>query len=289
VHYEAAVGDSVSHAFEGFDVLNTADVAMVNLECPVTTRGTRVEKPFNFRMHPRFLTALTSAGIDIVNVANNHIYDFGPVGLFDTISYLDSVGIGHVGAGKDVAVARAPLILEVRNTRIAFLGYYGGREAPKATRTRPGVADRRVDVIRHDLEALRKSDSVDYVVVNLHWGTEKADRPDKGQVYFAHRVIEAGADLIIGHHPHVLQGVEKYKGGVVVYSLGNLVFGGNSRSTYDTAVFEVTLTREGANYRVIPVRLDQWRLRELSGYEADSVVQRVRDLSGFFSESIFAH
>ena len=97
--YQDAAGDSVSLAFRGFDGLSIADVAMVNLENPVTTRGTRVPKPFNFRMHPRFVRALTEAGIDIVTLANNHVFDYGNEGLFDTISYLDSAGVKHVGAG----------------------------------------------------------------------------------------------------------------------------------------------------------------------------------------------
>jgi poly-gamma-glutamate synthesis protein (capsule biosynthesis protein) len=124
--------------------------------------------------------------------------------------------------------------------------------------------------------------------VNLHWGEEKADTPDRDQREFAHAVIDAGADVIIGHHPHVLQGIERYKSGVIVYSLGNFLFGGNSRDTYDTALFEVRLMeKNNASYRLIPIRIDRWQARELKGAECEKVLRHVERLSRIFPESIF--
>ena len=288
-HYEVEAGDSADLAFRSSNVLEEADVAMVNLECPITTRGERVEKPYNFRMHPRYLKALLIAGIDIVNLANNHIYDFGDVGLFDTISYLDSVGISHVGAGKNRAEAHQPVVMDLRGTRVAFFGYYGGGEAPKATATKPGVADRNIDEIRIDVRKARNEQGADFVVVNLHWGTELADTPDVGQIYFAHRVIDAGADLIVGHHPHVLQGIERYKSGVIAYSLGNFLFGGNSRRTYDTAVLEARVSGDGVTYAVIPIHVERWSVSTLAGAGAARIIQRVQNLSKIFSRSIFSN
>ncbi len=286
-HYEDAAGDSVNLAFGGFNVLSSADVAMVNLECPITTRGTRIEKPYNFRMKPRYLKALTSAGIDIVNLANNHIYDYGEVGLFDTISYLDSVGIRHVGAGKNKEGAHAPVVLNVHGIRIAFLGYYGGGEAPKATKRRAGVADRDIEDIISDVADARNESGANYVIVTLHWGTELADAPDPGQIQFAHDVIDAGANLVIGHHPHVFQGIERYESGVIVYSLGNFLFGGNSRDSYDTALFEARLQGGDATYDVIPIRIEQWHATELPEAEGLKVIHRIEQLSEIFPESIF--
>ena len=288
-YYETDVGDSVDRAFADFDLLKGAEVSMVNLECPVTTRGRKIRKPYNFRMHPRFLSAFTSAGIDVVNLANNHIYDFGKVGLFDTISYLDSVGIQHVGAGRSAKQAHRPVIIQAKGRRIALLGYYGGGEAPKATRRLPGVADRRIEDIKDDVARIRREKSADYIVVNLHWGTEKSESPDPDQIEFAHEVIDAGADLVVGHHTHVLQGIERYKSGVIVYSLGNFVFGGNSRDTYDTALFEVRLTSSSTEYRLIPIHIERWQARELFGSESENVVRHVRKLSRMFQESIFTN
>ena len=284
-YYEESVRDSVSLAFEGFPGLQSADVAMVNLENPITTRGVRVPKPYNFRMDPRFVRALTDGGIDIVSIANNHIFDYGKQGLFDTISYLDSAGVLHVGAGRDRTEAYRPVILNVRGKRVAFLAYYGGGESPGAGERSPGVARRDLSRVTDGIAAVRAN--ADYIVVNFHWGTEKADRPDRGQIEFAHAVIEAGADAVIGHHPHVLQGIERYKNGIVVYSLGNFIFGGNSQSTYNTGIFEVSLGPDEPRYSFLPVGVREWRATMLSGADSAAVTDRMRHLSRFFPRSIF--
>jgi poly-gamma-glutamate synthesis protein (capsule biosynthesis protein) len=240
-------------------------------------------------MHPRFVEALKTAGISIVNLANNHIFDYGPEGLFDTISYLDSAGIRHVGTGRNRKEAHAPVVVSVKGKRIGFLGYYGGGEAPSASRTDPGVARREIPAIAADIERLKDRDSVAYVVVTLHWGTEKEVEPDSSLVWFAHQVINAGADLIIGHHPHVLQGIERYKSGVVVYSLGNFLFGGNHRPTYETALFEVVLTRGEPGFRLVPLEVSNWRITQLEGRRADELIEHVRQLSLKFPNSIFTN
>jgi poly-gamma-glutamate synthesis protein (capsule biosynthesis protein) len=285
-HYEEAAQDTPGVAFEGFDLFRTDDISMVNHECAITTRGTKVPKPYNFRMRPDYVEVLPQAGIDLVNLANNHIYDYGEEGLFDTISYLDSIGVLHVGAGRDQAEARKPVVLHLKGRSVGFLGYYGGGEAPAAQGTKPGVAPRNTDVIAADIRALRR-DSVDYVVVTLHWGTEKAEYPDAAQQAFAHGVIDAGADAVIGHHPHVLQGIERYKKGVIVYSLGNFVFGGNRRDTYDTALFEIRLYRSGVAFEVIPIRVQGWRARDLVGPEGIRIRKVFEELSSKFNNSIF--
>src|SRR5512140_3558510 len=195
-HYEDAVGAKGDSAFAGFDLLSSADLSVVNLECPITVRGEKVPKPFNFRMNPAYLTALDRAGVDIVNLANNHIFDYGKQGLFDTISYLDSVGIWHVGAGRTAQEAATPVVVQAGSRRIGFQGYYGGGEAPVASGQNPGVVTRSLPVILDDIQTLRAKDSVDYVVVILHWGTEKATTPDDGQIQFAHALIDGGADAV---------------------------------------------------------------------------------------------
>ncbi len=285
--YEVAARDTAGLAFQDFNLFRTDDVSVVNLECPITSRGTKVPKPYNFRMRPEYAPALAEAGIDVVNLANNHIYDYGDDGLFDTISYLDSIGVLHSGAGRCRSEAREPVVLWLKGRKIGFLGYYGGGEAPVAQETKPGVAPRNASVIAEDVRALRERDSVDYVVVMLHWGTEKAESPDAGQQAFAHGIIDSGADAVIGHHPHVLQGIERYKRGVIVYSLGNFVFGGISRSTYDTALFEIRLSRTGPAFDVIPVGVRDWKARKLAGEEAVRVRKKIETLSLNFPNSIF--
>lgn len=287
-HYEQAVGEERDVAFRDFDIFRTADVSMVNLECPVTTRGTRSVKPFTFRMNPVFLPILRDAGIGLVNIANNHIHDFGDIGLFDTIHHLDSMGIGHVGAGRNHKEAHTPVVLDIRGSRIGFLGYYGGSEAPAAVGKKAGVAKRDLALISRDIKELRQG-AVDYIVVNLHWGTEKAAFPDNWQIQLGRDIIDAGADAIIGHHPHVLQGIERYKHGVIVYSLGNLIFGGNSRSRYDTGIFEIRLQQGERQYDIIPIRINEWNATVLEGKPADSLKMHVDSLSRIFPSSIFKH
>ncbi len=286
-HYEEAVGDDAGYAFRDFSLLKTADIAMLNLECPVTLRGSKIPKPFNFRMKPGFLHALPDAGVTLVNIANNHIFDYGREGLFDTISYLDSVGLKHVGAGRNAAEAYRPVVLSRRGIRIGFLGFYGGGEAPAAGSRSPGVARRDLARAVESIRLLRSLDSVDVVIVNLHWGTELATAPDPGQREFAHRLIDAGADAVIGHHPHVLQGIERYGKGVIVYSLGNFLFGGNERSTYTTGLFEMRITRRATGYRFLPVQVRNWRLSALSGTDSAAVLTNMSRLSSRFRNSIF--
>jgi poly-gamma-glutamate synthesis protein (capsule biosynthesis protein) len=284
-HYEEDVGEDMHRAFEGFDLFQTDDLSMVNLEVPVTTRGIRQTKPFTFRMKPAFLDVLTKGGIDVVNIANNHIHDFGREGLFDTIIGLDSAKIAHVGAGRNYEEAHRPFLITIKGRTIGILGYYNGGEAPAATAKSPGVADRELAAISRDIAALKGK--ADFIIVNFHWGVEKDQKPGKIQQAFARSVIDAGADAIIGHHPHVLQGIELYRNKPIAYSLGNLIFGGNGRHTYDTGVFEIRLSSAGAAYRFIPVRVMQWKATLLSGDEGDRLLAEMRKRSSLFSKSIF--
>jgi poly-gamma-glutamate synthesis protein (capsule biosynthesis protein) len=281
-HYTLAVGESVTIGLRDLDLLRTADLTMVNLEHPITTRGTQVEKPYTFRMHPGHAHALPAAGIDLVSVANNHIFDFGPEGFADTFEALRAAGVTPVGAGATAREAHAGVLREVRGTRMGFLAYYRGSEAPAATDTTPGVADRAPELVRRDIARLRDSLGADVVIVSIHWGVEKSDTPETWQRRLAHRIIDAGADVIVGHHPHVLQGIERYRGGIIAYSLGNLLFGGNSRDSYDTALLEVRITGRRVTHDLRPVRIRSWRARPLEGDAGRAVRQHVARLSRIF-------
>jgi poly-gamma-glutamate synthesis protein (capsule biosynthesis protein) len=284
-HYEEAAWRDPDKAFRGFTLFQEADLALVNLENPVTTRGTMVPKPFNFRMHPRFVRSLKNAGISVVNLANNHIFDYGGEGLDDTFRHLDSAGISHIGAGNNSTEAHTPHLLAKGLHTVASFGYYAGGEAPGAGKHTAGVAVRDLLLASRDIKLARERGAT-YIVVTLHWGTEKADTPDASQRWFARSLIDAGADAIIGHHPHVLQGIERYRSGVIVYSLGNLVFGGLRRSTYDTGVFEIALSSQDTTYRLIPVGVRNWHLEELRGDDSLRVWRRVQELSKSFPHTI---
>jgi poly-gamma-glutamate synthesis protein (capsule biosynthesis protein) len=280
---------SPAETFRRLYRLGGADATVVNLEGPVTTRGKKVPKRFNFRMLPAILSVLKSGGIDIAGIANNHIYDYGPRGLLDTISYLDSLGIRHAGAGRDWTDAHRPVIDTLGGRQIAFLAYYGGGEAPGAGRAAPGVARRDLEQVCADIRKIRNEQNSPYVVVMLHWGTELARAPDRAQVAFAHALIDSGADAVIGHHPHVLQGIERYGRGVIAYSLGNFIFGGNERDTYTTGLFEIRLGAGGAKYAFIPVRIERWRASILTGMDSVAATGSMRRLSSRFPKSIFTN
>ncbi len=284
-HYERAASTDVGLAFHGFSLFRNSDVSIVNLENPVTTSGAKTPKTFNFRMDPRFLQSLKAAGISTVSLANNHVFDYGSEGLEDTFCWLDSAGIRYIGAGRNSAEAHTPFTFSKGNQKVAVFGYYGGREAPAAGRTNGGVAVRDLRLIIRDIKLAREAGAT-YIVVILHWGTEKAEMPDASQRWFAHSLIDAGGDAVIGHHPHVLQGVERYRSGVIVYSLGNLVFGGNNRSTYDTGVFEIALCDRDTTYRFVPVGVRNWHLVELTAGDSLRVWEKVQQLSKIFPNTI---
>jgi poly-gamma-glutamate capsule biosynthesis protein CapA/YwtB (metallophosphatase superfamily) len=282
-HVEKFIGDDLSYILRDWNEFGAFDFLMVNLEHPITTATARVEKKFNFKMHPRLLPILVNARVSIVNLANNHIADYGREGMEDTMRNLEAVGIRYVGAGRNLAEARQPVILEKNGVRIAFLGYYGGGEFA-ATERLPGFAPRRSRIVVEDVRKARVE--ADYVVVNFHWGVERAEHPEPEQMVLARQVIDAGADLIVGHHPHVLQGIESYRGKHIVYSLGNFVFGGNSLHTYDTALLKVELTRTDARVSLIPVRVEQWRPRPAEGEQKERILRLVNDRSKIFQTDL---
>ena len=221
--------------------LSSADVAIVNLEMAITEREEPYDKEFVFRAPGSAALTLAGAGVDVVSLANNHILDFGSVGLEDTISVLDEVGILRPGAGANNAEAYAPRVLVLDNEiRVAFVsasaiipgGFSAGAE-------RPGIADAKWAIPRV-LAAVRAAASGnDVVVVSIHWGVERATCPSQDQRGLAQQLIEAGANLILGHHPHVLQPIETFDRTVIAYSLGNFAWHPRYGITGDTGVLEI--------------------------------------------------
>lgn len=262
-----SVKDDFAYPFAGAPWFGMADVTMVNLENPVTVRGYKVPKEFNFRMPPKYVGVLQNGGVDVVNLANNHVWDYGPVGVRDTLDYLDDAGILHVGAGETEDEARQPAVIEVKGRRIGFLGYYG-----------------RDGHMEEDVSALKQK--VDLVVVNFHWGVERSFYPEPWQIELAHSAVDAGADLVVGHHPHVLQGMERYKGGIIAYSLGNFIFGGNACRRHETVVLQVIVRDNQIIPAIIPVVVSDWQPGWLTGEEGGLVVESVKERSRGFPEAL---
>lgn len=213
-------------------ILEEGDITFANMESPISTVGTKLPgKGITFRTDPMVLDGLKYAGIDILSLANNHILDYDDPALLDTLRLLDEADIQRAGAGQNLAEARKPAIIEKNGLKVAFLAYsdmadiYFSNKYKKvfaAADDRAGVAPTDIDMILEDVAAVRPQ--VDIVIVSLHWGVEDSNNTTDQQKEMAHRIIDAGADAILGHHPHVLQGVEIYKGKPIAYSLGNFVF-----------------------------------------------------------------
>lgn len=210
----------------------SADVMFCNLECPLCNlEGT--PKRFKTSIHAREETIiyLKNAGFNIVSLANNHTTDFGWSSLKKTMEILEKNNIYHVGAGKNLDEARKPVILKIKGLKIAFLAYYAEifcigstveEDVIIATKNSYGVSLYNPNSITEEIEKLK--DSVDYIIISMHWQDEFIHYPTPKVIAEARKIINMGADIIIGHGPHVLQGHEEYHNGLIFYSLSNFLF-----------------------------------------------------------------
>jgi hypothetical protein len=210
-------------------IFAAADIRVANLECVVASGG-RAEpgKPWTFRAHPRTVTIL-KRHLDAVSLANNHSGDYGPEGFGEMLDLLDRANIGVFGGGRNLTEAHAPLIIERKGLRIALLGYdeFFPRNF-EADTDKPGVAWSEDEQVQRDIIAARNVYHADLVIPFMHWGSEHEPLANPRQRTLARLMIDAGADAVIGSHPHVTQDVETYRGKPIVYSLGNFVFDGFS-------------------------------------------------------------
>jgi len=259
------------------DLIRGADIAIGNLECPLTTVGEPVAKRFTFRTHPSHVESLVWAGFDMVNVANNHMLDFGREGFAETIEVLQDNGLDYVGAGLSYADAHCPLIWEAKGRRIAFLAYAASRwKGSPEVPTDKWIAFADVSTIRDDVR--RATEQADLVVVIMHLGTEYQGLPDEEQLAVSRAAIDAGACLVIGHHSHVVQGTTSYGSGFIAYGLGNFVFDLDVvERAREGAILRVLLGDDGVEAaELIPVRIvDDVQPRFLADDEGLPVVERV--------------
>lgn len=199
-----------------------ADLTFGNLESVVSDRGSPQGCTYCFRADPRALIGLLDAGFDVLSVANNHAWDYGPDAFTDSLSRLPIAGISPVGGGTNATAARTPVVLRAGKARVAYVAYTNLLPASACTTdTHAGVSCYRADAMREDIAAARQA--ADIVVVSFHAGDEYAPH-NATQERIYHDAIDAGANLVIGHHPHVVQDIEQYHGGWIAYSLGNFIF-----------------------------------------------------------------
>ena len=230
------------------DEMRAADVLLLNAEFAFTERGAPLAgKTYVFRAAPETAALLTEMGVDVAFLANNHVFDYGAEGLADTLQTLEEVGIPGLGAGMDIEQAAKPVYFDVGGRRIAFVGagcierYY--LFTPGATEESPGIFRTDEKSAEPFLAVIRETAAQsDYVVANLHWGLESTTVLEPYQRELGQMCIDAGADAVIGSHPHVLQGAEFYGGKPIIYSTGNFWF---SRTNVDTGLFRLLLGADG--------------------------------------------
>jgi poly-gamma-glutamate synthesis protein (capsule biosynthesis protein) len=263
-------------------VFDAADYTIGNLETALGDVGEPAAKRYPFRSPPEAAQALAVGGIDLVSLANNHAMDYGPEALLQGIGLLHEAGVATVGGGANEAEAHAPHIADIGGLRVALLGYVHvpieavtnfDTQSWTATADAPGLAWADPARVRADVAAVRPE--VDLVVVILHSGYEYIEEPSEWQVAAAHAAIDAGADLVVGHHVHILQGIHRYGEGVIVYGLGNFLF--DIDGPPETAILNVWLDRDGVRQlELIPAIIQehgQPRLAE--AWEAGSILSRV--------------
>jgi len=248
-------GDPAAPMRDVAPMFSAADIAFANLESPFSDRGRIMDQGMVFKAEPDMISGLQLAGIDVVSTANNHARDCGGHGVEYTLDWLEQHGIAAAGTGRSEDAAHAGAIVERNGVRFGFLGYTYDQSNGNHTDIDDRVAVLDFARMRQDVAAMLKRAHV--AIVSMHAGLEYTPKPNPQQVSFARAAIDAGARIVVGHHPHVVQPWERYKGGVIFYSLGNLVFDQFQRAeTQRGALGQVVFSGKSlARAEMIPVNI----------------------------------
>ena len=255
--------------------LRTADLVYANLECPISDQGRDLHHLYSFRADPRAMAGLKEASVRVVSQANNHTYDWGPAALLDSLERLRAAGIRTAGAGQNDLEAHFPTIVDLDGVRLAFLAYVDV-PPPEATAgvERPGVAWLEPARVLADIRFARPL--ADVLIVCPHWGVEYAPKPTREQVKLAHAMIDAGADLVVGSHPHVPEPLEAYHGRWIAYSLGNFVFDQHNSATHRGLMLKVTArARHVTAATLVPIAINRSLQATLAPPEPPKPARRV--------------
>jgi poly-gamma-glutamate synthesis protein (capsule biosynthesis protein) len=278
------------HFFAGVRSTLVGDINFANLESPLASGGSEyMNKKFRFRGEPDVAKALRATGFNLVTLANNHSMDFGAEALAETLQNLDSVGIAWIGAGMNLDEARMMALYSLKGKKVAFLGYsltqpiefFAGQKRPG---TNPGYEK----LVTADVSSARKQ--ADFVIVSFHWGKEASKTVQAYQRTIARKAIDAGADVIIGHHPHVLQGIERYNKGIIFYSLGNFTFASKSSTADVSTIVRLRLSENRKFAEILPLDVLYRRVGfqpKLSyGKSSEAVIEKLNSLSLPFNTKI---
>lgn len=235
--------------------LKKADILFGNLEGPISDKGRKVGSIYSFRADPKAIEALKYASFDILSVANNHIFDYGREAMEDTFLRLKEAEIDYVGGGFNAKEAHSPVIKEIRGVKIAFLAYTNlGSKYWTANQERSGITELTKEKLEKNVK--KAKDIADLVIVSFHFGDEYQTKSSSTQKFWAHLAIDSGADLVIGHHPHVVQEIENYKGKYIAYSLGNFIFDQSfSKETMQGLLLKVLIENNKIK-KVVPIEIE---------------------------------
>ncbi len=263
-------------------IIKSHDLAFCNLECPVPRKGFPLNKKYCFRADSSFIEGVVNAGFDIISIANNHTLDWDRSGFTSTQDLLLKNGLYPVGGGKNQKEARRPTIVTVNGLKFAFFAFMDMLpDAIIYLEDKPGPAYASTAEVLNEIE--RVKNKVDFIIVSIHWGIEFNRYPRIDHVKKAHKIIDAGADMILGHHPHVLQSVEVYKKRPIIYSLGNFVFDQHELHERQSAIFEC-IFRKGKidSISLFPVLLEKFRPKIPGGKERGKIAAKIKEISGKF-------
>lgn len=263
-------------------LLRRSAIVLGNLEGPFARHAPRLDRRYSYRVNPALAAALKRAGVHIMNLANNHLTDCGRAGVLETLKALDDAGVGAIGAGIDERAAHQPFVQLAGSMRIGLLGYYWNQRTA-ATAESPGSAMDPPEALMADIARLRAC--VDRVVVTFHWGVPYASEPSPEDRAKARFSIDCGADAVIGHHPHIVQPLEIYRGRPILYSIGNFMLGsGNSRAEGLLAALRFERDRTRASLFPLYVKNRDPRVhyqpKALTGRACERRLQRLIDSSG---------
>ncbi|MDR2035527.1 MAG: CapA family protein [Coriobacteriales bacterium] len=276
-----ANGGQVAAAFEPdlLEALTSADVFYANHEFTMSSRGEELNKYYTFRADPARVAYWQQLGVDLVGLGNNHAYDYGEEAFLDMLDILENKGIPYVGAGRNLAEAMAPVYFDFNGYKVAFVAADRSQKgdevrAAAAGENTPGVLFCFDDTLFVQAVATA-TQNADFVIAIPHWGTENTTDLEQEQIDLAHKLIDAGADAVVGSHPHILQGMEYYRGKLIAYSLGNFWFNG---ATTPTLVLSLEIKEGLAAYRIIPALQTEQQVIT-SGEISAEVIQTMRQLS----------
>lgn len=277
--------------------LSSADLTFCNLEAPLGDTGFAIPgKVIWLRGRPEFIQCLDHAGIDVVSVGNNHILDYDSPCMLQTLDLLEGAGMTYVGGGRNLEDARTVRVVEVGGTKVAFVGYtefasswlfwdYSHRRTFLASETEPGCNPLDMTIIAEDIA--RASELADLVMVSFHWGTEDVRYPTPFDPFnpqdfeaIAHQVIDLGASVVLGHHPHIVQGFEVYNGGVIAYSLGNFVNDQAKPHQKEGTILELQIGPEGVlSARITPVWIESTAPDFMTGLQLQATMEIIEKIS----------